>query len=82
MTGKPNRKLPKDLKSLARAYTELAIDTLSGIAQSGTNEGARVTAANSLLARGWGNPETIHTGPGGEDIKVTIRTIVEGVKKK
>ena len=32
MTGKPNRNLPMEVQSLARAYTERAIKILGGIA--------------------------------------------------
>jgi hypothetical protein len=37
-----------------------------------------VQAANILLDRGWGKPPQAHTGEDGDDIKVTIRTIIEG----
>ena len=55
-------KAPTDLRSLARSYTELAVQTLAGIAQNGQNEGARVSAATSLLDRGWGKPTQLHGG--------------------
>jgi hypothetical protein len=38
---------------------------------------ARVQAANILLDRGWGRPPQAHTGEDGDDIRVTIRQIVE-----
>jgi hypothetical protein len=37
-------------------HTGISIDTLSGVAKSGTSEAARVTAAIALLDRGWGKP--------------------------
>ena len=53
-----------EIKSLARSYTEMAIQTLAGIAQNGTSEPARVAAANSLIDRGWGKPAQPHDGDG------------------
>jgi hypothetical protein len=80
--AKPNKKLPKDLQSLARSYTDIAILTLGGIAQSGESEAARVSACAQLLDRGWGKAAQPITGKDGtEDIRVTIRTIIEGKKK-
>jgi hypothetical protein len=43
-----------EIRSLARSYTEMAIQTLAGIAQKGEQETARVRAAEALLDRGWG----------------------------
>ena len=46
-----------DIRSLARAHTEKAINVLAGIMQQeSAPEAARVAAANSLLDRGWGKP--------------------------
>lgn len=45
-----------EIKSLARSYTELAIQTLAGVAQNGTSESARVAASVALMDRGWGKP--------------------------
>lgn len=45
-----------DLRELARQHTEKALKTLVEICDHGENESARVTAANSLLDRGWGKP--------------------------
>jgi len=79
---RPKKRLPKDLSSLARSYTDMAIRTLAGVAQSGESEAARVSAAGQLLDRGWGRPAQPVTGKDGvEDIRVTIRTIIEGPKK-
>ena len=80
--GKPKKRLPKDLSSLARSYTDLAIQTLAGVAQNSEQDAARVSAAGQLLDRGWGKPAQPITGKDGtEDIRVTIRTIIEGKKK-
>src|SRR4051794_15282722 len=59
----PRKKIPADLRSLARGHTALCIKVLAGIAQNGESESARVAAANILLDRGWGKPPTTHTGP-------------------
>ena len=50
-------KTPTEIKSLARAHTEPAINTLAGIMnQKKAPPAARAAAANSLLDRGWGKP--------------------------
>ncbi len=50
-------KAPTEIKSLARAHTEPAINTLAGIMnQKKAPPAARAAAANSLLDRGWGKP--------------------------
>lgn len=50
-------KAPLEIRSLARAHTETAINVLVGVM---TNEeaphSARVTASEALLNRGWGKP--------------------------
>jgi len=44
-----------EIRSLARAHTEAAINCLAGIMnKTDAPESARVAAANSLLDRGWG----------------------------
>jgi hypothetical protein len=48
---------------------------LSGIAQNGESESARVAAANILLDRGWGKPPQEHAAEGGGEIHVVIRNI-------
>jgi hypothetical protein len=60
-------KAPVEIRSLARSYTEMAIQTLAGIAQNGEQESARVRAAEALLDRGWGKPVQAIAGPEGED---------------
>lgn len=71
-------KAPADIRSLARAHTEMAIDALRGIALNGKQEAARVSAAQALLDRGWGKP----TQPiAGDDAADAIRMIVTGVPR-
>ena len=75
----PRKRLPANLRSLARGHTEMALRTLAGIASSGESESARVAAAVHLLDRGWGKPAQTHTDADGEGkIRVVIRHIVEG----
>lgn len=51
-------KAPIDIRSLARAHTERAIQTLQGIMDcADAPPAARVKAAEVLLDRGWGKPE-------------------------
>lgn len=78
----PKRKTPIDLKSLARSYTEAAVQTLGGIAAKGESEAARVNACAILLDRGWGKAEQIHSGGIDGDIRITIRTILEDNRAK
>src|SRR5262245_50833340 len=70
------RAAPANIRSLARAHTELALRTLTGIASSGKNEGARVQAATELLNRGWGRAPV--DTEDAEGLTVVIRHILEG----
>lgn len=50
-------KTPTQIKSLARAHTETAVNVLAGIMNDKeAGAPARVSAATSLLDRGWGKP--------------------------
>ena len=74
-------KAPADIRSLCRAYTDVTVRTVAGIAQNG-DEDAKLRAINMLWERGWGRPAQPVTGEDGEgDIRITIRTILEGKKK-
>lgn len=56
-------KVPTEIKSLARAHTESAINVLAGIMnQDLAPPAARVAAATALLDRGWGKPTQHHAG--------------------
>ena len=60
-------KTPTQIKSLARAHTERAIQVLQGIMDQPTAaDSARVAAANSLLDRGWGKAPQTMAGEDGE----------------
>ena len=74
----PRKKIPADLRSLARGHTALCIKVLAGIvSQEAMPPAARVTAAGILLDRGWGRAPQPHTGEDGKDIRVVIRQITE-----
>jgi hypothetical protein len=45
-----------DVRELARSHTAESVETLATIMRSGKSEVARITAATSLLDRGWGRP--------------------------
>ena len=71
------------LRSMARGLYRDRHQIRSAASRSnGESESARVSAAAQLLDRGWGRPAQPVTGKDGEeDIRVTIRTIIEGPKK-
>ena len=58
------------IKSLARSYTDAAIQSLAGIAQNGESESARVAASVALLDRGSGKP----TQPIADEVADAART--------
>ena len=64
-------KAPADLRSLARAHTELGIQTLAGIARNSTSDAARVSAASALLDRGWGKAQQDGNVQG--EVRVVLR---------
>jgi hypothetical protein len=62
-----------EIRSLARSYTEMAIQTLAGVAQNGQSESARVAAAEAILSRGWGKPSQPVDGDGdGGPVQLTV----------
>jgi hypothetical protein len=75
-------KAPADLRSLARAHTELSVQTLAGIARNSTSDQARVSAAQALLDRGWGKALQPHVSDDGNgSIQVIIRQIADDMPK-
>ena len=78
----PRKKLPPDIRSLARGYTDICIKTLGGFAgEVSLDPETRMQAILILFERGWGKPAQPHTGEDGEgDIRITIRNILEGKK--
>ena len=74
----PRKKIPTDLRSLARGHTELCIKVLAGIvSQDAVPPAARVSAAGILLDRGWGKAAQTHTDADGGAIQVVIRQIID-----
>jgi hypothetical protein len=72
----PRKKVPADLRSLARGHTELCIRVLAGIvSQEAMPAAARVSAAGILLDRGWGKAPQDVKADG--EIKITIRKLVD-----
>lgn len=59
------------LADLAKSHTETAILTLVRVMEHGESEAARVSAANSVLDRGYGKPSQAveHTGKDGGPIQ-------------
>jgi hypothetical protein len=74
----PRKKIPADLRALARGHTQLCIKVLAGIvSQEAIPAAARVSAANALLDRGWGRAPQVHSGEDGGSIQVIIRQIID-----
>jgi hypothetical protein len=72
-----------EIRSLARSYTEMAIQALAGVAQNGQSESARVAAAEALLSRGWGKPSQPVDGDGeGGPILQRIETVIVDPKAR
>lgn len=67
-------KAPTEIRSLARSHTEAAINCLAGIMnKTDAPEAARVSAANSLLDRGWGKAAQPVDGDGeGGPVQLTV----------
>lgn len=75
--GRPDRATAEQKEGLeerARKHVDVALQTLVEIATNGDSEPARVTAANSLLDRGYGKPRQAveHSGEGGGPLLVTV----------
>lgn len=68
-----------EIKSLARSYTEMAVQTLAGIAQNGQSEPAKVAACTALLDRGWGKPAQAIVGGDEDDPELKIIHKIERV---
>jgi len=74
----PRKRLPPDVRSLARGYTRECILRLGGIMlDPGADEPAStsVAAAKILLDRGWGTaPQDIHVQG---EVRVVLRKLLE-----
>ena len=72
-------KMPADIRSLCRAYTEETVRIVAGIVRAEeTPPAVRVQGAAMLWDRGWGKATQQHTIDGDGEIRVIIRHIVEG----
>jgi hypothetical protein len=74
--GKPKRKQPLDLDSLARSYTLECLKQVSGVLINDPDTGRRLTAATILLDRGWGRPKQQTDATVKGEIKVTLRQML------
>jgi hypothetical protein len=71
-------KVPTDIRSLARAYTEANIAALGGIATGKDVEMEhKLRAIGMLLDRGWGKPQQDQTHEIKGEIKVTLRKMLD-----
>lgn len=77
-------KTPTQIRSLARSHTEAALNCLAGIMnKTDAPEAARVSAANSLLDRGWGKATQPISGDGENPLQIIQkieRVIVDAPK--
>ena len=67
--GRPagsTNKEKREIAELAKVHTADALRVLVEIAKTGENEGARVSAANSILDRAYGRPKQAIIGDDGE----------------
>jgi hypothetical protein len=69
--GGPPKRDP-EIKLAAREYTMAVLKVLAEVMEHGESESARVSAARTLLDRGWGNP-TQHIEA---DVKQTFATLL------
>jgi hypothetical protein len=69
---------PENIRSLARAHSDLALRTIVGLCSAGKTEQVRLGAAIELLNRGWGRPQPDDADRDG--ITIVIRKILENGK--
>ena len=73
-------KTPLEIKSLARAHTQSALNVLAGIMnEPEAPHAARVSAATSLLDRGWGKPAQSIRNDDDETFKVELQPLVRQI---
>jgi hypothetical protein len=78
-SGRP--KTNKRIVELAQAQTESAIATLVGIMEDkGATPAARVSAASTILDRGWGRPPQEITGDDENPLHVVTQVLLRGVR--
>lgn len=68
--------MPAELRDIARSHTRDALRVLHEVMSDPTQPApARVSAANSLLDRGWGKPAPAATDPDGNSPKLLIEIV-------
>ena len=96
VSGNPGgrTRLPDNVKTIARQYTEEAMKTLADIMRNSTSDSARVQSAQTLLDRGWGKAlQQIEIGDAGAfssmsdeellaDITLTLRELKQVTKQE
>ena len=73
----PKKKLPLELDSLARAFTEEAIRQISGVLSNDPDSAKRLQAAVILLDRGWGRPKEIKDLKVSGEVRVILRRMLD-----
>lgn len=78
----PIKEIPEDMewtqariRSLSRSFAPMTVRQLAGIVQNGTNDGARVAAANVILDRAYGKAE--QTTETNIELQITIRKLFD-----
>ena len=74
-----------DIRSLARAYTDVSIATLGGwvTAEQGVDPEVKLRAIGMLLDRGWGRPNQPHEAKLDGKVEIILRDIAaEAMLKK
>jgi len=66
---------PTEIKSKARAYANVAIQSLGTIARRGKSEASRIAAATALLDRGYGKAAQTHEHSGKDGGPITVRVV-------
>lgn len=83
-SGNPNGRppaCPPEVKALAQQHTETALKTLVSIVKDKKAQaGARVTAASTILDRGWGKPTQHHDV--NMDITDRLAALLEARRKR
>ena len=78
-------KKPADIRSLARAYTDVSIATLGGwvTAEKGVDDEVKLRAIGMLLDRGWGKPNQPTENKIEGEVNIILRDMMaERAKKK
>ena len=73
----PKKKLPLELDSLARAFTEEAIRQISAELSNDPDSAKRLQAAVILLDRGWGRPKEIKDLKVSGEVRVILRQMLD-----